>query len=102
MEQPWRLVAAVDAAARRGGSYARWPPPHGKRGTSAALAQQRQLAQGAGAAVVLEGSDHLLHGLVHADGFGHLLRMNGTGGGSTRLQGAQGVVRTRVVRTGVT
>lgn len=38
---------------------------------------------------VFESQDHLLHGALHANGYGHLLRMNGSQGGSRRLIGAQ-------------
>jgi hypothetical protein len=41
------------------------------------------------AASVFESQDHLLHGVLHANGFGHLLRMNGSQGGSRRLIGAR-------------
>ena len=36
---------------------------------------------------VLDSSDHLLHGVVHVNGFGHLLRINGLEGGSKLLTG---------------
>lgn len=32
---------------------------------------------------------HLLHGMVHANGFGHLARVNGREGGSRQLSGTQ-------------
>ncbi|CAN1841886.1 PHD finger protein At1g33420 [Linum perenne] len=35
----------------------------------------------------LEDSTHLLHGVVHSNGFGHLLRVNGKEGGSQALTG---------------
>ncbi|ONK56714.1 uncharacterized protein A4U43_C10F11970 [Asparagus officinalis] len=35
----------------------------------------------------LEDSSHLLHGVVHANGYGHLLRINGREGGSKHLTG---------------
>lgn len=38
---------------------------------------------------VFESKDHLLHGMLHLNGFGHLLRMNGSQGGSRKLIGAQ-------------
>jgi hypothetical protein len=41
------------------------------------------------AASVFESQDHLLHGVLHANGFGHLLRMNGSQGGSRKLIGAR-------------
>ncbi|XP_071732506.1 PHD finger protein At1g33420-like [Rutidosis leptorrhynchoides] len=37
----------------------------------------------------LEDTNHLLHGVVHANGFGHLLRVNGREGGSRVLSGTQ-------------
>eukprot|EP00898_Chlorokybus_atmophyticus_P005645 jgi/Chlat1/6081/Chrsp4S06352 len=37
----------------------------------------------------LECATHLLHGTLHGNGFGHLLRMNGREGGSPRLSGTQ-------------
>lgn len=40
------------------------------------------------AASVFESHDHLLHGVLHANGYGHLLRMNGSQGGSRKLIGA--------------
>jgi hypothetical protein len=43
------------------------------------------------AASVFESQDHLLHGVLHANGFGHLLRMNGSQGGSRKLIGACGL-----------
>lgn len=36
----------------------------------------------------LENTTHLLHGVVHANGFGHLLRVNGREGGSKFLKGS--------------
>jgi hypothetical protein len=40
---------------------------------------------------VFESSAHLLHGALHLNGFGHLLRMNaGEGGGGAKLPGALG------------
>lgn len=36
---------------------------------------------------VFESKDHLLHGMLHLNGYGHLLRMNGSQGGSRRLIG---------------
>ena len=38
---------------------------------------------------VYDSSRHLLHGVVHANGFGHLLRVNGRESGSGRTTGAQ-------------
>jgi hypothetical protein len=38
---------------------------------------------------VFESREHLLHGLLHLNGYGHLLRMNGSQGGSRRLVGAR-------------
>lgn len=35
----------------------------------------------------LEDTSHLLHGVVHANGYGHLLRVNGREGGSRVLSG---------------
>lgn len=35
----------------------------------------------------LEDTTHLLHGVVHANGYGHLLRVNGREGGSRVLSG---------------
>lgn len=35
----------------------------------------------------LEDTTHLLHGVVHANGYGHLLRVNGREGGSKVLSG---------------
>ncbi|XP_052196733.1 PHD finger protein At1g33420 isoform X2 [Diospyros lotus] len=35
----------------------------------------------------LEDTTHLLHGVIHSNGFGHLLRVNGREGGSTVLSG---------------
>lgn len=35
----------------------------------------------------LEDTTHLLHGVVHTNGFGHLLRVNGREGGSRFLSG---------------
>ncbi|PKA56648.1 PHD finger protein [Apostasia shenzhenica] len=37
----------------------------------------------------LEDPTHLLHGVVHANGYGHLLRVNGRDGGSARLTGSE-------------
>ena len=34
-----------------------------------------------------ESSAHLLHGVLHMNGFGHLLRINGLEGGSAHLTG---------------
>lgn len=35
----------------------------------------------------LENTSHLLHGVIHANGYGHLLRVNGREGGSRVLSG---------------
>lgn len=35
----------------------------------------------------LENTSHLLHGVVHSNGYGHLLRVNGKEGGSRVLSG---------------
>jgi len=35
----------------------------------------------------LEDERHLLHGIIHVNGFGHLLRVNGREGGSRYLFG---------------
>ena len=35
----------------------------------------------------LDDSSHLLHAVVHANGYGHLLRVNGREGGSRHLTG---------------
>ena len=40
-------------------------------------------------ASVLESQTHLLHGVLHANGFGHLLRINGRESGSRFLSGCQ-------------
>lgn len=37
----------------------------------------------------LENKSHLLHGVIHCNGFGHLLRINGLEGGSRALTGRQ-------------
>lgn len=37
----------------------------------------------------LENKSHLLHGVIHCNGFGHLLRINGLEGGSRTLTGRQ-------------
>ena len=37
----------------------------------------------------LENTTHLLHGVVHANGYGHLLRVNGREGGSRILSGCR-------------
>lgn len=39
-------------------------------------------------ASVFDSPRHLLHGVLHQNGFGHLLRVNGREGGSTALSGA--------------
>ena len=38
-------------------------------------------------ASITDSSRHLLHGVLHANGFGHLLRINGLEGGSDALTG---------------
>lgn len=37
---------------------------------------------------------HLLHGVVHANGFGHLARVNGREGGSRQLSGVNNHILT--------
>ena len=37
---------------------------------------------------------HLLHGVVHANGFGHLARVNGREGGSQQLSGVDHPIST--------
>jgi hypothetical protein len=39
--------------------------------------------------VQLESPRHLLHGIVHENGFGHLVRINGREGGSSVMTGSQ-------------
>ena len=39
-------------------------------------------------ASITDSSRHLLHGVLHANGFGHLLRINGLEGGSEALTGS--------------
>ncbi|KAK9799749.1 hypothetical protein WJX73_009158 [Symbiochloris irregularis] len=39
--------------------------------------------------LLLESHSHLLHGVIHMNGFGHLLRINGLEGGSPQLTGSQ-------------
>ncbi|XP_062212217.1 PHD finger protein MALE MEIOCYTE DEATH 1-like [Phragmites australis] len=41
------------------------------------------------AAMLLGRSDHLLHGLIHSNGFGHLVTLRGRDGGSTFLSGCE-------------
>lgn len=36
----------------------------------------------------MEDTSHLLHGVIHANGYGHLLRVNGREGGSRVLSGS--------------
>lgn len=40
-------------------------------------------------ATIYDSVKHRLHGVVHANGYGHLLRVNGVYGGSTRMTGLQ-------------
>jgi hypothetical protein len=87
LEDPSSLMALVEG--KYSGiipSSTRWEPP----------AQ----AEGAGgedvynaAESVFESKDHLLHGMLHLNGYGHLLRMNGAQGGSRTLIGAHGGMR---------
>ncbi len=42
-------------------------------------------------ATALDCSTHLLHGVIHLNGFGHLLRINGLEGGSVHLTGTYSV-----------
>ena len=37
---------------------------------------------------IFDSTVHLLHGALHANGFGHLLRINGLEGGSQHVTGA--------------
>lgn len=50
------------------------------------------------AASVFESQDHLLHGVLHLNGYGHLLRMNGSQGGSRRLIGRGSCVQQQVTQ----
>lgn len=86
LEEPGSLMALVE------GKY------HGTIPSSTRWVAPAQPAHGAGddeddggpfnaAASVFESKDHLLHGMLHLNGFGHLLRMNGSQGGSRRLIG---------------
>lgn len=36
-----------------------------------------------------EDNSHILHGVIHSNGFGHLLRVNGREGGSNTITGSQ-------------
>jgi hypothetical protein len=50
---------------------------------------------------IFESSAHLLHGALHLNGYGHLLRMNaGEGGGGARLAGERRAAALRVRRLG--
>lgn len=40
-------------------------------------------------ASIFDSTSHYLHGVIHLNGFGHLLRMNGRDGGCTKLTGKQ-------------
>jgi hypothetical protein len=60
----------------------RWVPPAPEEGV------EDEHGPYNAAASVFESQDHLLHGVLHANGYGHLLRMNGSQGGSRRLIGA--------------
>ncbi|KAL6637028.1 hypothetical protein ACP70R_024600 [Stipagrostis hirtigluma subsp. patula] len=42
-----------------------------------------------GASALLRRSDHLLHGIIHSNGFGHLVALCGRDGGSTFLSGRE-------------
>jgi hypothetical protein len=46
-------------------------------GSAPRLAVEAEEGGGSSVRGVLESQDHLLHGLLHGNGFGHLLRMNG-------------------------
>lgn len=43
-------------------------------------------------ASIVDSHTHLLHGVVHLNGYGHLLRINGMEGGSVHLTGCPGLV----------
>lgn len=59
------------------------------RRSSHARAQEDDAAPYMAPTSVFESSAHLLHGALHLNGFGHLLRMNaGEGTGDARLVGA--------------
>jgi hypothetical protein len=82
LEDPASLMALVEG--KYNGSIplsTLWEPP-----AQAEAAGEEDSAYNAEDSV-FESKDHLLHGMLHLNGFGHLLRMNGSQGGSKRLIG---------------
>lgn len=63
----------------------RWEPPAQQEGAEDEASGGAYNAEES----VFESKDHLLHGMLHLNGFGHLLRMNGSQGGSRKLIGEQ-------------
>jgi hypothetical protein len=104
LADPGALPALVEARlAGRPAAAAPAPAPPAACGDGE---EEEDEADGGGAspyiapASVFDSPRHLLHGVLHQNGFGHLLRVNGCEGGSAALSGARAACRgTRHRRT---
>ena len=79
------LVALTDAARRGihpGMSFSLPSKPSMEGGASSSSSYGAQ-------STIFDSIKHRLHGVIHANGFGHLLRINGVYGGSSRMTGLQ-------------
>ena len=87
--RPRRRAAEGGAcSARRSAALKIPPPPPRPRRASRAPPQEDDAAPYMAPTSVFESSSHLLHGALHLNGYGHLLRMNaGEGAGGARLVG---------------
>lgn len=86
LADPGSLWAAVEArgwaaftapANSSGNASASTAAAPGGWGPGPRLAVEAEEGGGSSVRGALESQDHLLHGLLHGNGFGHLLRMNG-------------------------
>jgi hypothetical protein len=81
------LVALTEVARRGGhpGAPFSLPDKPSMEGPSATTSSSSYGAQ----STIYDSIKHRLHGVIHANGYGHLLRVNGVYGGSSRMTGLQ-------------
>lgn len=86
------LVALTEKARQGGhpGAAISLPAKPSMEGASATSTSSSSSSSSYGAqSTIYDSIKHRLHGVIHANGFGHLLRVNGVYGGSSRMTGLQ-------------